>query len=231
MTCKVHLVAHTPRPDETVAAAARLCYSDVSVEELLESSENTDVAKFISRLRRSGHLSPFEHVSFTFGIDGLSRVCTHQLVRHRMASYSQQSQRYVSMDRAECVVPSSIEANEVYRSSFNEYVKKAHELYLEMIKEGIPKEDARYILPHGWQTRITLTMNARELHHFFGLRTCRRSQWEIREVARQMLVLVREAAPFIFEIAGPGCLVNGHCGELRSCGKPYRDMDELLAHQ
>lgn len=231
MACHVHLVNHTPRPDETIAAAARLCYSDVSVAELLDSAENGDISVFISHLRRSGHLSPFEHVSFTFGLDGLSRVCTHQLVRHRMASYSQQSQRYVSMERAECVVPPSIENNEKMSKSYSDLIKKAHELYLDMVGNGISKEDARYILPHSWQTRITLTMNARELHHFFRLRTCKRSQWEIREIARDMLRLVRKVAPLSFDIAGPDCLVRGKCGELRPCGEPYADMGDLLGQK
>lgn len=231
MTCYVLLVNHTPKPDETVAAAAKLCYSDVSVAELLDSAENSDISGFISHLRRSGHLSPFEHISFTFGLDGLSRICTHQLVRHRMASYSQQSQRYVSMERAECIVPPSIENEKIMNERYCDLVKKAHELYLEMIDKGIPKEDARYILPHGWQTRITLTMNARELHHFFRLRTCKRSQWEIREIAREMLRLVRQVAPLTFDIAGPGCLVNGKCGELRPCGEPYADITELLGEK
>jgi len=228
MSIEVHLINHTPRPDETVAAAAKLCYSDASVADLLKCSDPEGIAKFIGHLRKSGHLSPFEHVSFTFGLDGLSRICTHQLVRHRMASYSQQSQRYVSMERPEYVIPPNISEDPEIEREFSEYAEKAHELYLKMIESGIPKEDARYILPHGWQTRVTVTMNARELHHFFSLRTCRRSQWEIQKVAREMLKLARHVAPCIFQKSGPSCVVDGVCKELRSCGKPFRDLEELL---
>ncbi len=228
MPCKVHLLAFTPQPDRTVAAAARLCYSAASASELLEESKDQDISKFISGLRRSGHLSTFEHVSFTFSIDGISRICSHQLVRHRMASYSQQSQRYVSMDNPEYIIPHSIDSNPGLKEAFNEHCNRAHELYLDLIAQGVPKEDARYALPHGWQTRITVTMNARELHHFFALRTCRRAQWEIQELARNMLREVRTVAPLIFAVAGPSCITEGQCRETRSCGNPFRSIEDLI---
>ena len=185
--------------------------------------------KLIAELFRSGHTSTFEHVSFTFGIDGLSRVASHQLVRHRLASFSQQSQRYVKMtpDPDAVVIPPSVKDNPEALGLYEESVRVSQETYGRLVEMGIPKEDARFILPHGHSTRLVLTMNARELHHFFGLRLCRRAQWEIRELARKMLVLCREEAPVLFGKAGPGCIF-GHCGEARTCGKPYRDMEELL---
>jgi thymidylate synthase (FAD) len=228
MSCQVNLLAYTPQPDRTVAAAARLCYSAVSATDLFEKSGGGDIAAFITNLRKSGHLSTFEHVSFTFAVDGISRICSHQLVRHRMASYSQQSQRYVSMEKPEYVVPHSIASSSEANELFALYCHHAHELYMNLISMGIPKEDARYILPHGWKTRITITMNARELHHFFALRTCRRAQWEIRELAGKMLREVRKVAPLLFAVAGPSCLTDGKCMEARSCKQPFTDIEELF---
>ena len=223
------LLAHTPNPDELVAAAARICYRDTMAAELLQGEEQNLSRKLIASLFASGHTSTFEHVSFTFGIDGLSRVASHQLVRHRLASFSQQSQRYVKMtpDPEAVVIPPNIRANPQALSLYQDAVRAAQEAYSRLIELGIPKEDARFILPHGHSTRLVLTMNARELHHFFRLRLCRRAQWEIRELARQMLVLCREKAPVLFKKAGPACIF-GACEEARSCGKPFTDMEELL---
>lgn len=230
MACTVVIIARTPSPDVTVAAAARLCYSDVSAAELVQSDSGERVKGLLTHLRKSGHFSPFEHASFTFAIDGLSRVASHQLVRHRIASFSQQSQRYVSMVEPDVVVPPSIWDNPGLRERFLTAARKAHELYTEMVSRGIPREDARFILPHGWTTRLVMTMNARELHLFFTLRLCRRAQWEIRELARKMLILLREEAPLLFESAGPSCVTSGKCGEATPCGSPYGSMEELLRH-
>ena len=226
---QVILLAHTPNPDELVAAAARICYRDIAASELLQCEGENLSRKLIADLFRSGHTSTFEHVSFTFGIDGLSRVASHQLVRHRLASFSQQSQRYVKMTPApdSVVVPPAIQSNPEALKLFRESVIHSQDTYRQLIEMGIPKEDARFILPHGHSTRIVLTMNARELHHFFGLRLCRRAQWEIHELARQMLVLCREKAPVLFETAGPNCITSS-CSEARTCGKPYKDLEELL---
>lgn len=223
------LLAHTPNPDELVAAAARICYRDVTAEELLRGEEQNLSRKLIAELFASGHTSTFEHVSFTFGVDGLSRVASHQLVRHRLASFSQQSQRYVKMtpDPEAVVVPPNVKANPEALSLYQNAVRAAQEAYAALIAMGVPKEDARFILPHGHSTRLVLTMNARELHHFFRLRLCRRAQWEIRELARQMLKLCRDKAPVLFGKAGPSCIF-GECGEARCCGKPFNDMEELL---
>ncbi len=220
------LLSHTPNPDALIAAAARICYRDVAASELLKSEGENLSRRLIAELFRSGHMSAFEHVSFTFGIDGLSRVASHQLVRHRVASFNQQSQRYVKMND-DVIIPPSVERNDDAKKIFLEAARTAQNAYMKLVEMGIPKEDARFLLPHGYSTRLVMTMNARELHHFFGLRLCRRAQWEIHELARKMLVLCREKAPVIFALAGPGCIF-GQCGEAKSCGKPYNDMGELL---
>ena len=222
-------MSYTPNPDELIAASARICYRDIAAKELLQAEEESLSRKLIAELFASGHMSAFEHVSFTFGIDGLSRVASHQLVRHRLASFSQQSQRYVSMspDPEAVIIPPNIKANPDALRLYSEAVRHSQETYRELCAMGIPKEDARFILPHGHSTRLIMTMNARELHHFFGLRLCRRAQWEIRELARKMLILCREKAPVIFDMAGPGCMF-GKCNEARTCGKPYMNMEELL---
>ena len=225
----VNLLAHTPEPDQIVAAAAKICYSDIAASDLLQAQEQNLSRKLIAELFKSGHLSTFEHVNFTFGIDGLSRVASHQLVRHRVASFSQQSQRYVQMNFSpdSIIIPPSIQDNPEALKIFQEQAESAHNTYKNLLEMGITKEDARFILPHGYSTRLVLTMNARELHHFFSLRLCRRAQWEIHELARKMLILVREKAPVLFEKAGPSCIF-GKCEESRSCNKPYKNMEDLL---
>ena len=227
MPCEVYLLNGTPDPDSLVAAAARICYSDAAASDLLERESDQLSARLLRELWRSGHHSPFEHISFTFGVDGLSRVASHQLVRHRVASFSQQSQMYVKMDGPAVVVPPSVASDPKAKELFESQAKAAFAAYKVLLASGVPAEDARFILPHGWETRLVFTMNARELHHFFRLRLCRRAQWEIRELARLMLAECRKAAPVTFELAGPPCLSDG-CKEARPCGKPYRNMEELL---
>ncbi|MDR2175512.1 MAG: FAD-dependent thymidylate synthase [Synergistaceae bacterium] len=235
MPCSAYLLEYTPNPDGLVEAAARLCYSDIPASDLLERGAGGRAsARFLENLWRSGHRSPFEHASFTFGVDGLSRVASHQLVRHRVASYSQQSQRYVKMGSPDAappdvVIPPSVAANAPARELFERQAESARAAYRTLVDMGVPAEDARFILPHGWETRLVFTMNARELHHFFGLRLCRRAQWEIRELARLMLTECRRAAPLLFGAAGPAC-VAGKCGceEARPCGRPYKNMEDLL---
>ena len=229
---KVYLLSGTPDPDGLVAAAARICYSDATAAELLKRESAALSARLLKELLLSGHHSPFEHVSFTFGVDRLSRVASHQLVRHRVASFSQQSQRYVKMGEGEgnvdVVTPPSVAGNPEAAELFNRQAKDACKVYKRLISMGVPAEDARFILPHGWETRLVFTMNARELHHFFNLRLCRRAQWEIRELARLMLIECRRAAPVIFGAAGPSCVME-KCRESRSCGRPYGGMEDLLA--
>ncbi len=217
---QVTLVSHTPDPETTVALAARLCYSPVSIGDLRDRLSGSDIRKFLEKILTLGHLSVLEHASFTFGIEGVSRVTTHQLVRHRVASFSQQSQRYVShKEMFQVVIPPSISADPMMEEKFSSLLRELHRLYGEMVESGIPAEDARYVLPNATETKILATMNVRELLHFFRLRCCERAQWEIRAMAVEMLKLAKSVAPILFEGAGPGCL-SGPCpeGEM-TCGR------------
>lgn len=227
---RVQLLTHTPDPEQVVAAAARLCYSDASIGQLLERAPE-QAPRLLRKILDMGHLSVLEHASFSFGIEGISRACSHQLVRHRIASFSQQSQRYVSHESPfEAVIPESIADQPELAARFAQHLKATHELYRELLAAGIPAEDARFVLPNAAATKLVLTMNARELHHFFALRCCRRAQWEIRIMAKEMLRLAKQAAPLLFADAGPGCL-RGACPEGKmTCGaaaevrKEYKEM-------
>lgn len=217
---KVALLQHTPDPEMSVALAARLCYSPVAIDELKERISASDVKGFLDKIMSLGHQSVLEHACFTFGIEGISRVTSHQLVRHRLASYSQQSQRYVShKKRFAVVVPPAIVARPALLARFEAQLEALHKCYAEMVDAGIPAEDARYILPNATETKLLVTMNARELLHFFRARCCERAQWEIREMAMEMLRLSKAVAPAIFRDAGPGC-ISGSCPEgTMACGK------------
>ena len=218
----VVLIEHTPDPTNVVAAAGRLCYSSADIEALREKVSAADQTKYVSMLRRLGYLSTFEHVSFTFGIEGVSRALLAQITRHRIASFSVQSQRYVGQsgeDGFDYIVPPAIEAlGEEKAARFREQMAQMDAWYrqwLEELGEG-GKEDARFVLPNAAATRMVVTMNARELTHFFALRCCNRAQWEIREVAWQMLRLAHEVAPALFDDCGPACL-RGACPEGKMC--------------
>lgn len=206
----VQLLAHTPAPEQLVAASAKLCYSAASIADLA-AIEADKAAEFISRLPEA-HQSPLEHVSFTFGIEGVSRAMLAQITRHRIASFSVQSQRYVNMDEFGYVIPPSIAANQDALDEYEHFMDRADLVYTYLRSSGIPAEDARFVLPNACETRMIVTMNARELLHFFSLRCCKRAQWEIRAVADEMLRLCKEVAPEIFAKAGPGC-VRGRCPE------------------
>ena len=206
----VQLLAHTPAPEQLVAASAKLCYSAASIADLA-TSEADKAAEFIDKLPEA-HQSPFEHVSFTFGIEGVSRAMLAQITRHRIASFSVQSQRYVNMDEFGYVIPPSIAANQDALDEYEHFMDRADLVYTYLRSSGIPAEDARFVLPNACETRMIVTMNARELLHFFSLRCCKRAQWEIRAVADEMLRLCKEVAPEIFAKAGPGC-VRGRCPE------------------
>ena len=191
----VELLYHTPDPQRAVATAARLCYAPVGAAELMETLSEERIEKVLRTILESGHFSTLEHASYTFAIDGVSRAMTHQLVRHRLASYNQQSQRYVTFrEEPEFIVPDSV----VEAGAAEEYdaaVRAAFAAYADLVERGVPAEDARYLLPNACETKIVVTMNIRELLHFFELRCCNRAQWEIREVACRMLELVRPTAP------------------------------------
>ena len=217
---KVSLLQHTPEPERTVALAAKLCYSSAAIGELHEKLSNADITEFLAKIMSLGHQSVLEHVSFTFGIEGISRACSHQLVRHRLASYSQQSQRYVTFKGNEfpLVAPATIASSQKRLEIFTKAIEATATAYRQLVDDGVPAEDARFILPNATETKIIVTMNARELLHFFELRCCERAQWEIRAMAIEMLRIVKPAAPVIFSSAGPGCLL-GPCPEgTMACG-------------
>jgi len=218
---KVRLLNYTKNPDLICAAAAQSCYSEKGASELFDTTTDDKAKKMIKKVVGMGHLSVVEHAYFTFSVEGVSRSLTHQLVRHRVASYSQQSQRYVSMGKAKYVLPPSIAGDPEAKGLYTRAMDDAWKVYRELANK-VPKEDARYVLPNACHTNITITMNARELWHFFNLRCCRRAQWEIRMMAWKMLSEVRKVAPILFDNAGPGCF-RGPCPEGEyACGKAYK---------
>lgn len=215
---RVTLISHTPDPERLVATAARLCYS---ADDLEGTAKNiTAPGKLIRQITNLGHHSPLEHAAFTFGIEGVSRALLAQITRHRIASYSVQSQRYVEYGgELDYIIPPSIAQNPEHAAAYHNLMATLKDAYDGMLACGIPAEDARFVLPNAAATRMIVTMNARELLHFFTLRCCNRAQWEIRDVAWQMLRLARDIAPAIFEDAGPSC-ARGHCPEGKmSCGR------------
>ena len=220
----VELLKYTQEPEKTCAIAGRLCYSAVGIEELKEKLTQEKIEDILKRIIKSGHLSVLEHASFSFGVEGVSRALLAQLTRHRIASFSVQSQRYVKFKNGvDFVTPPSIAKNEELLKKYNEFLKLSEKYYKDFLEAGILAEDARYVLPNASSTKIVITMNARELRHFFALRCCNRAQWEIRDMACRMLKLAREVAPVLFNDAGPDCLTVG-CTEMAPCGKPWKKI-------
>ena len=229
---KVILLRHTLEPEETIALAAKLCYSKSTISDLKEKISQKDQSDFIRKLMDMGHESVLEHVSFTFGVEGVSRVLLAQQTRHRIASFSVQSQRYVSYENGfGYIIPDSITAlGEESVNRFREQMNTLEKWYTEwqklLGKGEKSNEDARFVLPNACETRIILTMNVRELRHFFSLRMCSRAQWEIRKMAEEMFRLCFETAPSLFMNAGPACL-RGKCPEgEKSCGKAAKIREE-----
>ncbi len=223
---EVKLLSHTPEPERVVATAARLCYASQAAEEVWAGFTPEKQQEFIGKLVNYGHYSPFEHVVFTFAVTGVSRSLSHQLVRHRIASYSQRSQRYINEAAFAVVMPPTVDADPAARAEFNRIIGQIQEGYNRLIGLGIPKEDARYLLPNACQTQLMMTMNARSLLHFFSLRCCRRAQWEIRELAWKIRREAVKVAPLLFREAGPACLAQGKCAEgAMTCGRPYTRED------
>jgi thymidylate synthase (FAD) len=217
----VKLLEHTPDPERTIAAAGRLCYAPVGADELFDEMSDAEIKKLLTFLIKAGHMSAIEHAVFTFAIDGISRACSHHLVRHRVASYNQQSQRYVTYDTLEFITPPTVKEKAGALAVFDQGNQAAMALYKELLDAGVPAEDARYVLPNAAETKIVVTMNARELLHFFTLRCCNRAQWEIRDLGKAMLDIVKEKAPTVFAAAGPAC-VRGTCPEgSMTCGEPW----------
>lgn len=232
---KVKLLTHTPEPQKIVSAAAKLCYARADIDTVMDGLTPEKTESFVEMLAQIGHESPMEHMSFTFGIENVSRALLAQITRHRMASFSVQSQRYVKETNFEFVTPPAIEGDEkakqLYLDTMSDIAKAynnlADTLKTKYIAEGMDQkaaekkaiEDARFVLPNACTTKMIVTMNARSLLNFFKLRCCSRAQWEIRELACKMLELVKEVAPTIFADAGPAC-VRGGCSEgAMTCGK------------
>ena len=229
----VTLIAHTPEPETVIAMASRTCYSALDLEGLDKKTDAADNAAYIRRVLASGHTSIAEHASFTFGLEGVSRTLLAQITRHRVASFSVQSQRYVSVAGAEVfdyVLPPRIRAlGPEAEEKFVQQMKTMQRWYDEW-SEALGQdsaEDARFVLPGAAATRIVMTMNARELLHFFSLRMCNRAQWEVREAAWRMYELVYPLAPSVFENAGPGC-ARGACPEgKRTCGRAAEVREKI----
>ena len=220
---KVKLLNYSPNPEKMIAAAARLCYTSKEIDELLEDLTEEKVEKFINKLISLGHESPLEHITFTFGIEGISRACSHQLVRHRIASYSQKSQRYVDESGFKYVIPQSIIDKDMV-DEYNYLMYHIEEVYKDLKAAGVEAEDARMVLPNACETSIIVTMNVRSLLNFFKHRTCRRAQWEIRKLAIEMLKICKEISPRLFNKAGASC-IRGSCSEgSMSCGDPLKDL-------
>jgi|SRR6056297_1458844 len=216
---KAELIDYTDNPERNVATAARLCYSKKGAAQLNKEMSREKVEDLVRKVVGMGHTSTLEHTYFFFHVQ-CSRVTSHQIVRQRIGtSYSQRSQRYVTEDNFDYIIPPKIKKNEKTHKMFKEKMKELEDTYLELIEMGVPKEDARFILPT-IKTNLVVSYNARSLMHFIRLRACNRAQWEIRILARQMLKEVKKVAPVIFENAGPPCETDGECpeGDL-SCGK------------
>ena len=254
---KVYLLAHTMpvntmdnslNPERVVAAAGKLCYSKSDVMNLYQGLDDEATEKFVDMLSSIGHESPIEHAYFTFGIEGISRACSHQIVRHRIASYSQQSQRYVDLQNSfSYIIPAAIKNNEKAKLLYEKSMVADMDTYIEITQTLIDEytkgvtdskeitsltkkalEDARFALPNACETKIIVTMNARTLMNFFKERCCNRAQWEIRDVANQMLDIVLDVAPNIFAKAGAPCTF-GKCPEGKmSCGEKQLPKQKQL---
>ena len=213
MAVRVVLLSHSPDPERAVATAARNCYSPRDVETIDESWDDEGIRAMVSRVRDAGHLSTFEHTMFTFGVGGVSRALTHQLVRHRHMSFEQKSQRYIKVRGPfDYVTPPSIAMRPEVRARYDMLMTEISSFYADAMEAGTPAEDARFALPNAAETQIVVTANARALLDFFTLRTCNNAQWEIRDCAMQMLRLAKKVAPSLFVRAGASC-VRGYCNE------------------
>lgn len=226
---KVTLLAHTKNPQKVVTSAIRQCYSADSAAKIVNKVDKKMAKRLISQIISSGHTSTIEHAVFTFAIEGVSRSLTHQLVRHRIASYSQQSQRYVKFDKVDYILPPSIEANDKANKIFEKFLDYSSNVYRELVDIGIKAEDARFVLPNAVETKIVVTMNARALLNFLKERMCARAQWEIRALANAMYKELMKVAPQIFQYAGPTCETEGICWQGKMhCGKKINKKKQQI---
>lgn len=219
---KVKLLEYTPEPEKLVASAAKLCYSKkADIQGLMDDLTPENIRSFVAKLESMHHESPMEHISFTFGIEGVSRALLAQITRHRIGtSFSVRSQRYCSEKDFDYIIPESIKKHEKHCVRYKALMAEIGNFYDKLMELGIPKEDARMVLPNACTTRMIVTMNARELFHFAALRCCTRAQWEIRALANEMVSQVKKIAPTLFKHLGAACVQNGFCPEgAKSCGK------------
>ena len=236
----VEILAHTPNPDEIVAMGGKLCYSTSDIKGTQENLTDKEIKKFVNMLVKMGHESPLEHSTFTFGMEGVSRSLLAQITRHRIASYSVKSQRYVGENQFKFIIPKEIKNDTIAHKVFLDHMKNTQDvynnitenLYEKYLNDGMGEsqaekkaiENARAVLPNACETKIIMTMNARNLLHFFNKRSCNRAQDEIRELSDKMLELVRGVAPSLFKFAGADC-TYGKCGEgIMSCNSPRSDL-------
>lgn len=217
---KVKIIDHTYKAEELPTFSALISFWEDWSTDKFEKVTKEDVKKHLPLLMMAGHHSILEHSKITFTIEGCSRTCTHQLVRHRLASYTQQSQRYVKVDKPEYVIPDSIKNNPKALEKYEKLMKKTWNAYKELINMGIPKEDARFVLPNATRTSIVVTMNFRELLHTMSLRMCYNAQWEIRNIFWALWEQVMQIAPHIFIHAVPPCIKRGYC--------PFAPVDKHL---
>lgn len=224
---RVTLLACTPNALEVMFKAARTCYSEASPVSVV--SDYDKMLKLVTTVLKSGHESIAEHINFTFVIDGISRAASHQLVRHRHASYSQQSQRYVTYGHTDVYEPETILKNREADAIFNAFIDQAEEAYKTLLALDIPAEDARYVLPNAMTSNITVTLNLRELMHICGLRLCSRAQKEIRDIIKAMAVEVVKQYDFLKPLLVAKCERLGFCTEDKCCGRKKK-LDELSQH-
>ncbi len=222
----VRLLTHTEEVLRTVFTAARTCYSHNPPSSIWNNpSSRESINRLLNKVVGSGHFSVLEHVTFTFAINGISRSATHQLVRHRIASYSQQSQRFVRFrEYFPYITPHTVKENARAQEALEKSMDEIQNLYKKLLDLGIPPEDARYVLPNATATNIVVTFNARSLQNFLRLRCCNRAQWEIRSLAEKMLAILQKEIPVLFDHSGAPCETEGRCpeGEM-SCGRPKKN--------
>ncbi len=216
---EVRLINYTKNPEITVASAARTCFRDKIYESICEELKEEDVERIIKAVIIKNHLSVLEHITFTFSISGVSRVLTHQLVRHRIASYSQLSQQRVDSSELQFTIPPEIQKHPVLVKEYEEAVRNCQELYKRIVRSGISRGSARYVLPSSFNTKIMTTMNARSLFNLFAQRECQVEEWEFRELARIMHDKLMRVAPMIFKYAGPPCRTHQVCPEGKKIGE------------
>ncbi len=216
----VHLVSEPVNPLKTIYIACRTCYSaDYPFNIWEKDADKQAMLDLVGKVLKSGHHSTIEHCQYTFTISGISRACTHQLVRHRHVSFSQKSQRYVvEKGQFEYITPSTVKSVGL-QGDYAELMDKINEFYDKMIQKGIPAEDARFVLPNAATSSLVASLNLRELIHIANLRLCVNAQHEIRKLVGKMSALVIEKEPWLEEYLVPKCDRNNYCDEIKSCGR------------